>query len=172
MNNTIVFSETQRFRQWWLWLILIAVNGPMLYGLFSQLILGRPFGNHPADNYSLLIATLSTLLVSLLFLYLRLETQITTDGIYVRFFPFRIRFRHYPWREIRRSYVREYSPLGEYGGWGIRFGFAGRGKALNVSGNKGLQLLFIDNSRLLIGTSHPEELARALASIGHLTDAE
>ncbi|MBX2959059.1 MAG: hypothetical protein KF732_03800 [Flavobacteriales bacterium] len=65
-------------------------------------------------------------------------------------------------------YVRQYSPLTEYGGWGIRLGLFGKGTAYNVSGNKGLQLEFTNNKKLLIGTNKPNELTETLTKIGKL----
>ncbi len=82
--------------------------------------------------------------------------MIKTDGIYVKFFPFHMSFRHYPWDQIHKSYVRKYNPILEYGGWGLRG--LGKNRALNVSGNQGLQLELEGNKRLLIGTRKPDEL--------------
>ena len=69
---------------------------------------------------------------------------------------------------IATSYVRQYSPLLEYGGWGMRIGLFGKGKAWNISGDKGLQLEFTNQKKLLIGTNQPEELAATLEKIGQL----
>lgn len=168
MNQEIIFSEKQRFNQWWIWTILIGVNGLMLFGVLQQLLFGRQFGDTPMNNTALVIVTVLSILVSSLIFVFRLETEITNEGINVRFFPF-ISARHYPWYTISRSFVRKYSPLGEYGGWGIRFGIFGKGTAFNVSGNQGLQLVFIDDKKLLIGTNKPEELTEALMRTGHFT---
>ena len=91
------------------------------------------------------------LVVFLLFRKARLVTQIRADGIYVRFPPLQPSFQRYRWEDIKEAYIREYKPLAEYGGWGIRFGLGGR--AYNVSGTIGLQLVFHNGSRVLIGTS-------------------
>ena len=112
MNNEILFSETQRFKQWWLWLILLAVNGLFLFGLFVQVIVGRPFGDKPMNNTGLFIATGVCILLTVLFLNFRLNTQIKADGIYVRFFPIQFRYRHYTWDKISKIYLRHYSPSG------------------------------------------------------------
>jgi hypothetical protein len=69
---------------------------------------------------------------------------------------------------LTKSYVRQYSPIAEYGGWGLRLGLFGKGQAYNVSGDKGLQLEFTTGQRLLIGTNKPEELNTVLLSIGQL----
>lgn len=53
-----------------------------------------------------------------------------------------------------------YSPLGEYGGWGIKWGLGGM--ALNARGSRGVRLTLRDGKRILIGSQWPEALAAAL----------
>lgn len=168
MNEEILFKERQRFTQWWLWLILLGVNGLFLFGVFKQVINGQQFGNNPMSNAALLIATGLTIVLTLLFINFRLDTKIKKDGIYVRFFPFHLKFKYYSWDKLTKSFVRQYSPLVEYGGWGIRFGLFGKGKAFNVSGDKGLQLEFTNRKKILIGTNKPEKLIEVLNKIGQL----
>ena len=166
MSYTILFTERQKFKQWWVWVILLILNGILLFGVFKQVIGGQQFGDKPAGNTELLILSGLLLLFTLLFFNLRLDTIIKQDGIYVRFFPFHLKFKYFSWDSMTKTYVRNYSPLTEYGGWGLRFGFFGKGTAYNVSGDKGLQLEFTDNKKLLIGTNKPEELTETLNKIG------
>jgi len=167
MNNKIFFSEQQRFKQVWLWICLFGINGISIYGLVKQVILGSPFGNAPSSNMELIILTLFTVSLFFLFFNLRLETNIKADGIYVRFFPLQLTFKYYSWDKLSRSFVRQYNPISEYGGWGFR-GF-GKNRALNVSGNKGIQLVTQDGSKLLIGTNKAHEVTEILKELGHLT---
>jgi len=168
-DDEILYSEEQRFTQWWLWLILLGVNGELLYGFFQQVIEGEPFGNKPMGNTELLIVQGIILLLTVLFFNFRLETRIKKDGIYVRFFPFHLSFIHFKWEKVAESFVRRYNPILEYGGWGLRFGFFGKGKAYNISGNKGIQLVFTNGRKLLIGTKKPEEVNEVLEKLGRLT---
>lgn len=168
MNEESLFKERQRFKQWWLWLILLGTNGLFLFGVFKQVIVGQQFGDKPMSNLGLLIATVLTILLTLLFVNFRLDTTIKKDGIYVRFFPFHLQFKHYPWDKLTKSFVRQYSPIADFGGWGLRLGLFGKGTAYNVSGDKGLQLEFTDNKKLLIGTNKPDELTEILKKIGQL----
>ena len=168
MTNEIMFTEQQRFNQWWLWLILLSINGLFLFGVFKQVIGDEQFGKNSMSNTVLLITTGLIGILTLLFASLRLDTLIKKDGIYVRFFPFHVKYKHYAWETLTKCYVRTYSPISEYGGWGLRLGLFGKGKAYNVSGDKGLQLDFATNERLLIGTNKPEELTRILIKIGQL----
>jgi hypothetical protein len=69
-------------------------------------------------------------------------------------------------RQIARTQIATaeavtYSPLADYGGWGIR-GW-GKNVALNARGNRGVCLALHDGHRVLIGSQRPEDLAKALA---------
>ena len=168
MDDKILFSEQQKFKQWWLWLILFGINGLFLFGIFKQIIGGQQFGTKPMSNTGLIIVTGLTFLLTFLFRNFRLDTIIKKDGIYVRFFPFHRKFRHYAWDILTKSFVRQYSPITEYGGWGLRLGLFGKGTAFNISGDKGLQLEFANNKKLLIGTKKPSQLTETLKKIGQL----
>ncbi|HZV70873.1 MAG TPA: DUF6141 family protein [Saprospiraceae bacterium] len=163
MKDEILFSEKQKFIQWWLWLILLGSNGFLAYGVITQVVLGKTFGSRPSGDVEILLVFGLTLMLSLLFFSFKLETLIKTDGVYVRFFPFHISFRHFTWEQIRKANVRQYNALLEYRGWGLR-GF-GKNRAFNVSGNQGLQLEFEDYKKLLIGTRKPDEIREALQKV-------
>ncbi len=95
-----------------------------------------------------------------LFYVLRLRTKINQDGISFTFKPFINKPKVFKWENIKEAYVRKYKPIWEYGGWGIRYGLKGR--AYNMSGNKGLQLILNSGKKILIGTQKPEELENFL----------
>ena len=69
------------------------------------------------------------------------------------------------WSEIDKAYVRQYDALGEYGGWGLKGGKLWKkekGKAINVSGDIGIQLELKDGKKLLIGTQMKTEVESVL----------
>ncbi len=150
------FTETQKFKQWWIWLLLVAINLLFAYGLYQQVYLGKPFGSNPGSDVSLVIFSTVSLLLTLLFLLFRLDTRIDEQGVSYRFFPFQLKYKQKKWSEIKKAYIRKYKPILEYGGWGMRFG------AYNVSGNIGLQLELHGGDELLIGTRKPEEMEKAV----------
>lgn len=160
------FREAQHFRQWWLWLLLLPVSGVSWYAVIRQVLLGQPWSDRPApDVVILLIWLLSGVGLPLLFLGLRLVTEIRADGIYLRFIPFHLRWQRLPFEELESCAARPYRPIVEYGGWGIRYGF--KGKAYNVSGNRGVQLVFKNGRRLLIGSQRADELAALIQARLH-----
>lgn len=162
MESTILFEETQSFARKVVLQFFTAIIGLLLLGGAIALI------THGSGDVSagLLIAALSTALVVLLLRKMRLITQVRSDGICLRYPPLQNRFSFFSWDSIQRIYIRQYHPIGEYGGWGLRFGPNGR--AYNVSGNIGIQLIFTDGTKLLIGTREPEKIATLLRSMNKL----
>ena len=148
-----VFQERQRFNQWWLWLIILGVNGFIEFAI-TYLLMVYP------TNIGLWIAAGTIAFISIAFYFFILETRINEKGIQVRFFPFHTSFITISWDQLEKVEVRKYKPLGEYGGWGLRYGSGG--KAYNISGNIGMQLTFKDGSTLLIGTNKKEEVEAIL----------
>ena len=85
-NQKVLFKETQRFNQLWIWIPLVVLDIFFLYQAGKQLFMGVPFGDHPMTNLGLVLYLVLMFLFNLLFYFLKLETAITEDGIYVRFF--------------------------------------------------------------------------------------
>jgi hypothetical protein len=156
------YREVQRFRQPWLWLLIAGVFGVTVWGFVQQIILGKPFGQNPAsDTVMMIMAFVFGLAFPVLFLVANLTTEVRSDGLYYRFFPFHLRFRRLTAESLVSHEVRTYKPIRDYGGWGIRYG---RGsKAYNVSGNRGVMLEMSDGLRLLIGSQKPDDLANAIS---------
>lgn len=154
-----VFKEEQRFRQTWL-LVLLG---------FSLIVPIAIIVNEYSDSQTKMttnefILTLVGILVSVLIIFLfKLTTRIDEKGIYYQFFPIHFSLKLISWNEISKAYIRTYNPIGEYGGWGLKGGWSkSRGKAINVSGDIGLQLELKNGKKLIIGTQKKEEITRVL----------
>ncbi len=167
MVHTIEFTEVQRFKTWWAWLAVAALNVLFIYAIVQQVVLGKPFGNKPAPDFVLIIVEVFFLLFLFFLMSIKLKTRITNTGIYYRFYPFQFKETVIEWHELKDAYIREYNSFHEYGGWGIRTGTAKTGKAINTSAssNKGLQLKFNDGKLLLIGTRRPDEIQLILDAV-------
>ncbi len=152
----VTFEETQKFRQAWVWaLLLVSAAVPV-----GSLLHAIPQSASLKTNA---VIALSLLFLPILFYLLQLQTKVAKGGVYVRFFPI-----HRKWRFISRDEITafekvSYHPLMEYGGWGIRYGR--NGKAYNTSGNQGIRFTFADGKKLLIGTGKPDEFNRAVTAI-------
>ena len=87
---------------------------------------------------------------------MNLQTTINENGIMIKFYPFHRKQKVFNWEDIAHIELLKYSPLFEYGGWGIRG--LGDDKAYNVRGNTGLKIFFKNKNKILIGTQKPDEL--------------
>ncbi|MDC7996319.1 hypothetical protein [Altibacter sp. HG106] len=158
-----VFSEVQRFNQWWFYLIIFSVAASVYIPLF---LFGTEERSLPTEAFWITVG--SVLFVTVLFLWmvfvLRLKTTINEQGIQYQFKGFHRAPKEIDWRDLDQAYVRTYRPLSEYGGWGIRGSLGTSNKAYNVRGNKGLQLVFKNGNRILIGTQQPEILKKVLTT--------
>lgn len=159
------YQEEQRFRQWW----LMGLEMVVMWGIAAWLAIRHFVLHHgngadalPDAGALLIIITFlfsGALLPALMWL-LRLRIRVAEGGVHVRLWPLPERVIAYG--EIERCYARQYRPILEYGGWGIRRGF--RGWAYNVSGNEGVQLELIGGKHVLLGSQRAKELAEAIAS--------
>ncbi len=95
----------------------------------------------------------------------KLQTRITAEGVYYRFFPLERRFREIKKSDIEKLEVKSYDPLRDYGGWGIKYGI--NGWADSVKGDKGIYISLTSRKHILIGTSKPDEAAEFLISRGY-----
>ena len=102
------------------------------------------------------LTSVSILIVCILpVFFFKLSTRIDEYGIHYKFFPFHLSFKTIKWSSITNAFIRNYDPIGEYGGWGLKGGAlwnSSKGKAINVSGDLGNQLELKDGKKLLIGT--------------------
>lgn len=161
MNKEVLFFEKQYFKQTALWLVLAGLNLLVIYALFQQLYQEEKFGENSMTNSELVIFAFLIITLTILFKITHLNTVIKQDGIYTRFFPFQLNYKKYTFNTIKAIKVGKYKPILEYGGWGLRVSITGK-RALNISGNKGIQLFFNNGITLLIGTNKQEEAIKAL----------
>ncbi|GGD98903.1 hypothetical protein [Planktosalinus lacus] len=144
------FQEIQRFDQWWIKALLIIVIIATLLPIISIV---QQTNTGPEDIIAASVGFITVLAVSVFIFSLQLKTTINSRGIEYQFKPFQK--KTIPWKEITECYVRTYNPLREYGGWGLRWGLSG--KALNIKGNKGIQIVLKDNKKILLGTQKENE---------------
>jgi len=157
-DRPILYSEKQRFRQWWIWVLILPTPMVCLWGMFQQIILGVPFGNAPAnDLFLILIAVVFGLGLPLFIYKAGLDTEVTDREVRIRFRPIHRDWVRYDFDQIENVEVHIYNPIRDYGGWGIRYGRLG--KAYNVSGNAGVLVTLKNGTRVLIGSGLHEILS-------------
>ncbi|MFC1726680.1 DUF6141 family protein [candidate division KSB1 bacterium] len=163
-NSQIIFKESQKFDQWWLRTIILAGSALVWWAFYNQIILEKPWGSNPGPDW-LVIALVLIIGIGLplLFFSIQLITIITADSIRIRFLPFQFKGRIIPVNEIERFEIRQYRPIFEYGGWGIKYGKSGL--AYNVKGKTGLQLYLKNDDKILIGTQKKDFLKMAMENV-------
>jgi hypothetical protein len=161
--SKVYFKEVQHFNQWWIWVIIAFCWGFWIWQFVQQIIMGIPFGDNPMSNLGVILTGIFPVAISLLFRLLTLETLVDDEGVKCRFKPFQKKFKVFRPEEIESFEVRKYSPIKDFGGWGIRYGR--NGKAFNVSGNQGLFLELKGRKNFMIGTQVPDSLRHAVGKV-------
>lgn len=161
--NPILFQETQRLKSPIIWILLILSVTPPLYEL------GHMIGMHdvnelkemPVSNYFVYVAL--PIILFLIIYLLKLNTEITVDGISYQFRPL-AKKETIIWRDVESVEIVKYRPMKDYGGWGARR--CPSGTAVIISGNTGLKMKIKTIEKpFLIGTNKPEELRRVMESL-------
>lgn len=156
-----VFKEEQGFTQLWV-IILMAVSIMVpLVIIISQYIEDKASFS---TTELLLVVSLTVLLPLIIFLF-KLYTRIDEKGMHYKFVPFHLKYKSISWNEISKAYVRQYDAISEYGGWGLKGGVFWRkskGVAINVSGDKGIQMELKSGKKILIGTQLENQAKQVL----------
>ena len=159
------FYEEQRFRHPLLLLVILFIVAMSWYAFVQQIIQKRPFGTNPAPDAVVWgLWAVFGIAFPIFFLALKMTTEVRPDALFVRFVPGHRRAIRLD--EIKSVEVREYRPLRDYGGWGIRYS-SKQGMAYSVSGTKGIQLELTSGKRILIGSQMPDRLANILREALH-----
>lgn len=171
--SRILFSEKQKFTQVWLILIIGATNlivaVIMVSSIYSQFIVGEPWGNKPMSDTGLIIfwgcLLLGMILVNIIIFGAKLEIEVKDNSVYYKYFPF-----VWNWKYIHKDNINSYemkrlNALKDFGGYGYRKNFFKNSTGLIVKGQYGLELTLHDGHTWLIGTQKPEALKKAMSEI-------
>lgn len=154
----VEFQEEQKFTQWYLWVILIGVGMIPTFGIYKQLIVGEEFGDKPMSDIGLVVVSLFTFGLLILFWFIRLKTKIDKNIIQMNFSPFLK--KSVKWKEIKTVKIVKY----EFMGYGIRLG-SEYGTVYNTKGNKGLAIELKTGKKFVIGTQKATELTKIVEKV-------
>ncbi len=158
---TPIFTESQRFRQWWLWAIVIPGPVFLIWATIAEFFKITSESEGIVTFFVLAMFTLVFgIVLPILLFRAGLQTQVYEDIVRVRFTPIHRNWQSFDFASITAAEAKTYRPIRDYGGWGIRYG--GPGKAYNVSGNQGVLLNLADGTTLMIGSQRAPELAAAI----------
>ena len=156
-----VFIEKQKFNQPFIFIVLALALVAACVVTFNKWKVTTP------STLLNIIGSLSGLIiiiaVIILFTFIKLKTKIDEIGIHYQFYPLHFNFKTIRWSQISKCFVRNYSAISEYGGWGIKKSlFKRTGKSYTVKGNIGLQLVLKNGEKLLIGSQLKDKLEKTI----------
>lgn len=156
------YQEVQRFSHLiWVWFVILPTTGCIWYTAYQQLIVRQHVGTQPMSDLMLVIVWIAFgIAMPLLFFLGGMRTEVCGNGINLQGLPIPFCTQHIDYLDIETYEARQYRPLLDYGGWGIRLGRGG--KAYTVSGRYGVQLVFKNGQRLLIGSQQPARFVEAI----------
>lgn len=159
------FQEVQRFNQNWLYLLVTAIAGLMLFAVYQEFGDPSSWSQLNSEDAGALAIIGSTMLILFALFFIRLNTVVNEQGISIKFWPFIINYRMYKWTEIDAVEVCKYSPVREFLGWGIRYN--GKTWAYTIKGSHGIRIKLTDGKNVLVGTQRPQEMEAALGRFGN-----
>lgn len=145
ISGAVLYSETQKFRVKWLWVLLISC---MLLAFFLPVVIAlvNKQGLKEAILSLLITAPLETV-VFYLFYVVKLETIVSKDGIYYRWRPFFSKYNFIARNDIETA-IADDGPILSYG-----FHFvSGYGWVHNTGPGKGIRFNLIGGKRIFIGS--------------------
>jgi hypothetical protein len=155
------FREVQKFDQLWVQFLVIGTTAFMWYSAYSQFFLGKAIGNNPPSDTFMVILWFTFGIIFPVFMYsLRLTVEVRYSGLYFQFYPFHLSLKRILFENIKSYEARDYRPLRDYGGWGLRYGLGG--KAYTTHGTRGLMLEYSNGKRLMFGSQKADEFEAAL----------
>ncbi|MFC2130548.1 DUF6141 family protein [Bacteroidota bacterium] len=141
----------------------------IVVGMVMQIGYGTEFGNIPMSDNALITTAIFSLffalLIILLFKFSNLCIEVRTDGFYYKYFPFHLSVKKIDKSEVQSVRIKKFRPIGDFGGWGIRYGFGKRGKGYIVSGALGVQFILNNGIKILFSTEEPEKMQLAIDKI-------
>ncbi len=149
------FKETQKMTQWWLWAILLGTTGVVFWEIVAETISRQLSVAEFVSSPQLWTSALILILVLVFFYLLSLKTEVDPEKIHIHYFP--LWRTHICWNDVASAELIKYG----FVGYGIRFSIR-HGTVYNAKGNRGLQIVKKNGSKILVGTQRPEELKAAV----------
>jgi hypothetical protein len=172
MATTTHYEETQYFRQTWLWALLVISGVPAaLLGT-----VGVVTESGAGTNVLLWVAVVLVVVFGPFIILYRANLRIEArdDALMLRLWPFHLRARRVPYAEMDAITATEISPMGDFGGlgvriqptfyrWGIRFdGPVG----YIVEGEQAVRITRANDTELVVTSTDPRKLVRTIERIG------
>lgn len=150
---------------WWVNLLFLGLFwGVPLFTILPE-ALGGGTGDMSPAVATILLLSLASLPILIYGFLGQLRVRVTDQGVEAAWGLMEVFKKSFPYADIVRAEAVTYSPIREFGGWGIRFGF-GNKKAWTTRGNRALVLHLKDGSRFYLSSEKPERLVVGIQSAG------
>lgn len=163
-DDKILFHEEEKFDQRWnLFLITPIASGMIIFQLVSfyyQFILQKPIGSDPLSDTEFIILFVITIPILLfviwLFFVIKLTVKVDEQKIFVKFYP--LMKKEFLLSEIESFEIKEFNPVIDFGGWGLRYSIRWRTTGYIMKGKVGVHIHFKNKKNILIGSQRANEL--------------
>src|SRR5262245_21226778 len=158
VSVNILYKETQQLRGQWLWAVVILCILSTIGVVIAVSTTTKP---HSSDSW-LALALFIPLEILILYLFsiIRLETIISSDGIFIKWWPFQRGYSFVSSAEVKQAYFRK-GPFMSYGHhW--HFGY---GRVHNMAPGKGIQLVLKSGRKIFLGTQKLSAFQTALEKV-------
>lgn len=162
MKETILFNESQKFTQWWLWLFLLL---PFFLSFFKLIYLWlNAFQNSGNASISIVFhdsiwwGMILYIAVLVFFWKSKLDTIVTKEEVRIKHLLFFSKV--FSIEDMAKAEIVNYG----FVGYGIRLSI-NHGTVYNVKGNKGLALTLKNGKRYIIGTQKPTRFYQILENL-------
>jgi hypothetical protein len=140
--------------------VVVAIGGSLLLaGIVIMIGLSGEDAGPAAFRWSIAGIMLASF-VFLVACYGGLTVRVTRERVELRLGVFGIRLLRVAVDDVTRVQVHSFSPLRDYGGWGIRW--SPRGWAFFLRGNRGALIETVRGRRYLLGSDNPDRLAAVI----------
>ena len=170
-NEKPLFFEEERFNQKWNLFLIIPVCTAFIlfqcYSLYSQLVWKKPVGSDPLSDTWLIILSFIVipLMIFLIWLFyvMTLTVKVDSEKIFIRFYP--IMKREVLVSDISTFEKKEFNPIIDFGGWGLRYSIRWKTTGYIMKGKVGVHIHLKNGKNLLISSERANELYRVLKEI-------
>jgi hypothetical protein len=144
LAGNILFKETQHFRLTWIWWLVVLC---MASSIGVTILVSRVESQDTKMPWLVLGLIVPLELVLLYLFYItRLETTVTSEGIFFKWWPFQRSYSWIPVRDVKQSYSRK-GPFN----YGYHWTFS-HGRSHSMGPGKGLQFVLNNGKKIFLGT--------------------
>ncbi len=163
-EGKILFHEEEKFDQRWNFFLITPIAAGMiifqLVSFYYQLILKKPIGSDPLSDTEFVILFVITIPILLfviwLFFVMKLTVKVDEQKIFVKFYP--LMKKEFLLNEIESFEIKEFNPIIDFGGWGLRYSIRWKTTGYIMKGKVGVHIHFKNKKNILIGSQRANEL--------------